>query len=150
MVIHCAAAERRVLIKNKERKDSSWVQLKLFRHTMSGDINSIQPCISADMDSCTGYVFTCGVLMFCESTCVESTLAPTFEALWTVTLSIAPRLWIVQALATWLARDPWATCNAAAVKQNQTTVSAVRWLQDSYLLFISFIYSLRKSNTQKL
>jgi len=33
------------------------------------------------MDSCTGYVSTCGVLMFCESTCVESTLAQTFEAL---------------------------------------------------------------------
>ena len=100
MVIYCAAAKRRVLIKNKERKDSSWVQLKLFRHTMSGDINSIQPCISADMDCCIGYVFKRGVLMFCERTCVESTLAPTIEALWTATLSRVPRHWIVRALAT--------------------------------------------------
>jgi len=33
MVIHCAAAERGVLIEKKEEKKSSSVKLKAFRHT---------------------------------------------------------------------------------------------------------------------
>ena len=39
MAIRCAAAERGGLIKKKEKKESSWVMLKVFRPTGRGHNN---------------------------------------------------------------------------------------------------------------
>ena len=47
-------------------------------------------------------VIACGVLMFCGSMCAESMLPLTYEALWNVTQSRAPGLFLVQVLVGWL------------------------------------------------
>ena len=91
----------------------------------------------------------------CESTCVKLTSPSTYEALWSATPSRASMLCLARVLATRLVNQSEASdSSAAAATSEQTTVSAVRWLQDCHMnnLHNEFVQELsyRKQIARKL